>query len=195
MKQAFQGKRIGVALTGSFCTFETTFEVLRGLKENGAELYPIMSHNAYTLDTRFYRAENARTLLEGICENPIWHEIVDVEPIGPKKLLDLLIVIPCTGNTLAKLAHGIADTSVTMACKSHWRNDRPVLIGLSTNDGLAGSASNVGRLMARRNIFFIPYGQDDSTGKPSSLVFLEDVAVQAAEAALENRQLQPLLRQ
>lgn len=195
MKNLLAGKRIGVALTGSFCTFTQTFDVLKQLKENGALLYPIMSCNAYTLDTRFYTAENARNILEGICGNPIWHEIPDVEPIGPQKLLDLMMVIPCTGNTLAKLAHGIADTAVTMACKSHWRNDRPVLIGLSTNDGLSGNAANIGRLIGRKNVFFIPYGQDDAENKPSSLIFCPDATLEAVTKALQNRQAQPLLRQ
>ncbi len=192
MDKALMGVRIGVALTGSFCTFEMVFRALGKLKETGAQLFPIMSFNAYALDTRFYTAKDACEQLEGICGRPCWHEIQQVEPIGPKKLLDLLLIAPCTGNTAAKMANGIADTPVTMAAKSQLRNERPVLIGLSTNDGLSTNAGNIGKLMARRHVFFVPYGQDDATGKPASLVFDEASLIESIELALDNRQMQPL---
>ena len=164
------GARVGCAMTGSFCTFRAAFDAWRALKQTGAEMYPIFSENAYSFDTRFYTAEKAREEMREICGRDIWHSIVDVEPIGPKKLLDLLIIAPCTGNTLGKLAHAITDTAVTMAAKAQLRNGRPVLLAISTNDGLSQSAKNIGALMPVQNIFFVPFRQDDPVGKPSSLV-------------------------
>lgn len=194
MDRELRGARVGVALTGSFCTFASTLQVIGQLKAEGCELYPILSYHAYDLDTRFYRAEDLRGDLTALCERPIWHTIQDVEPIGPKKLLDLILVLPCTGNTLSKLARGIADTPVTMACKSQLRNDRPILVGVSTNDGLAGNAESIGRLMGRRNYYFIPFGQDDPDGKPASLVARMEDGVKAARYALNGIQMQPLLK-
>lgn len=194
MSNQLDGVRIGIAITGSFCTFETVFDALPALTGEGAELFPIMSKHAYSMDTRFYTAEGARNHLEGICGHPCWHEITHVEPIGPKKLLDLLIIAPCTGNTLAKIANGIADTPVTMAVKSQLRNERPVLIGISTNDGLSANAESIGRLMARKHIYFVPYYQDDPMGKPSSLVLDANALLPAAVSTLKGEQIQPLLR-
>ena len=152
-----------------------------------------MSQAAYESDTRFYPAAEARRIFREICGREIWHTIVETEPIGPKKLLDLLIIAPCTGNTLAKLAAGIADTPVTLAAKSHLRNGRPVLIAPSTNDGLGRNAENLGKLQAMRDFYFVPYGQDAPEGKPASLVSYFDRIPQAAQGALEGRQIQPLL--
>lgn len=188
-----KGARIGCAMTGSFCMFKETFRAWRALADTGAELVPIMSENAYSLDTRFYTAEKAREIFGGLCGREIIHTIPEAEPIGPGKLLDLLIIAPCTGNTLAKLAAGIADTTVTLAVKSHLRNDRPVLIAISSNDALARNAAAIGRLMAMRNFYFVPYGQDAPTGKPASLVAHMDMIVEAGEAALNGRQVQPML--
>lgn len=185
--------RIGCAMTGSFCTFRKVFQAWQALVETGAALTPIMSQAAYESDTRFYPAAEARRIFQEICGREIWHTIVETEPIGPKKLLDLLIIAPCTGNTLAKLAAGIADTPVTLAAKSHLRNGRPVLIAPSTNDGLGRNAENLGKLQAMRDFYFVPYGQDAPEGKPASLVSYFDRIPQAAQGALEGRQIQPLL--
>ncbi len=185
--------RIGCAMTGSFCTFRKVFQAWQALAETGAALTPIMSQAAYESDTRFYPAAEARRIFREICGPEIWHTIVETEPIGPKKLLDLLIIAPCTGNTLAKLAAGIADTPVTLAAKSHLRNGRPVLIAPSTNDGLGRNAENLGKLQAMRDFYFVPYGQDAPEGKPASLVSYFDRIPQAAQGALEGRQIQPLL--
>ena len=149
------GVRIGCAMTGSFCTFRPVFDAWRALRATGAELIPILSSNAGSLDNRFYTAADARQILTEICGNEILDSIPAVEPIGPKKLLDLLIVAPCTGNTLAKIAAGITDTPVALAVKSHLRNNRPVLLAISTNDALSGSAQNIGKLMNTKNIYLI----------------------------------------
>lgn len=194
MTEELKGMRIGAAMTGSFCTFETAFSVLTTLKEMGADLYPILSYNAYEFDTRFFSADEVRARLMHIVGRDCWHEIAQVEPIGPKKLLDLMLVMPCTGNTLAKLAHGIADTPVTMACKSHWRNGRPVVLAISTNDGLSGNAQNIGSLMARKNTFFVPFMQDDPDEKPTSVIFDPVDVPRAVAEALQARQAQPLLK-
>ena len=188
-----QGARIGCAMTGSFCTFSKAFAAFEALRAAGAELYPIMSNNAYALDTRFGGAADMRGRLEAICGRKIWHELSEVEPIGPKKLLDLVLVAPCTGNSLAKLALGICDTPAVMAVKSHLRNGRAVLLAVSTNDGLGRSAANIGALLGMKHIFFVPLRQDDYTGKPNSLVADMERIPEAASAALKGRQLQPVL--
>ena len=187
------GARIGCAMTGSFCTFRAAFDAWRALKQTGAEMYPIFSENAYSFDTRFYTAEKAREEMREICGRDIWHTIVEVEPIGPKKLLDLLIIAPCTGNTLGKLACGIYDTAPTLAVKSHRRNGRPVLIAVSTNDALAGAAAGIGLLMNRKGTYFVPFQQDDFRAKPTSCVADFTQILPAAEAALEGRQLEPMV--
>jgi len=187
------GVRIGCAMTGSFCTFTQAFAAWQKLADMGAELFPIMSENAYSLDTRFYPADEARGIFREICGKDIIHTITQAEPIGPRKLLDLLIIAPCTGNTLAKLAAGIADTSVTLAAKSHLRNDRPVLVAVSTNDALGRNGGSIGKIFSEKNFYFVPFGQDDFSGKPTSCVAYFDRIAEAAEAALEGRQVQPLL--
>ena len=190
---ALTGKRIGCAMTGSFCTFSQAFDAWRALAEAGGELQPIMSENAYSIDTRFYEAAAARDIFREICGREIIHTIAQAEPIGPKKLLDLLVIAPCTGNTLAKLANGIADTAVTLAAKSHLRNDRPVLVAISSNDALGRNAANIGALMAMKNFYFVPFTQDDFSGKPASIVADFGRLTEAAERALESVQIQPLL--
>ena len=151
-----KGARVGCAMTGSFCTFSQAFRAFEALRAAGAELFPIMSDNAYALDTRFGSAETMRARLREVCGREIWHTLPDVEPIGPKKLLDLVLVAPCTGNTLAKLARGACDTAAAMAVKSHLRNGGNVLLAVSTNDGLGRSAANIGALLAMKHIFFVP---------------------------------------
>ena len=185
--------KIGCVMTGSFCTFKPAFAAWRTLRDAGAELTPIMSYNACSLDTRFYPAAEAVALFEDICGRKILNTIPQVEPIGPKKLLDLLIIAPCTGNTLGKLACGIYDTAPTLAFKSHRRNGRPVLIAVSTNDALDGSAASIGLLMGRKGVFFVPFEQDDWHAKPTSCVADFEKLLPAARAALEERQLQPLI--
>lgn len=183
---------IGFAMCGSFCTFSKVFPVVEALAEKHT-VYPIFSIVSATTDSRFGKASEFLERAEEICGRKAIKTIAEAEPIGPKKLLDILVIAPCTGNTLAKLSHSIADTPVTMAAKSHLRNGRPVLVAISTNDGLAGAAENIGRLMARKQYFFIPYGQDDPEQKPTSLVAHFDLIPQAVELAVQGRQMQPVL--
>ena len=187
------GARVGCAMTGSFCTFKRAFEVWRRLKEAGAELFPIMSFNAAQTDTRFYAASDAVQTFEALCGCPVIATLPAAEPIGPKKLLDALVVMPCTGNTLAKLAAGIADTPVTLAAKSHLRNGRPVVLAVSTNDALGQNAKNIGALLAAKHYFFVPMRQDDCHGKPNSIVADFEMLPETLKYALENRQIQPIL--
>ena len=186
-------KTIGFALCGSFCTFSRVIPEIRRLREAGAEIVPVMSFNAFGLDTRFGKAADHVREIEAIARRRIVADLPAAEPIGPQKLLDALVIAPCTGNTLAKLAVGVADTPVTLAAKSHLRNGRPLLIAVSTNDALAGAAKNIGALQNYKNVFFVPYGQDDSLGKPASLVADFTQILPALRAALEGRQLQPVL--
>ena len=183
---------IGFALCGSFCTFHRVFPIMEQLSAEHS-VVPIFSPVSYTTDTRFGTAQEHIRKAAAICGKDPLYTVAQVEPFGPKKLLDALIVAPCTGNTLAKLAHGIADTSVTMAVKSHLRNGRPVIIAVSTNDALSGAAENIGRLLVRKNYYFVPFGQDDAFGKPASMVADFDQIPQTLAAALEGRQIQPLL--
>ena len=183
---------IGFALCGSYCTYDRVFPVIEALsKEN--KVIPILSEAAYATDSRFGTAEHWKRKLEEICGCPPLHLISQVEPIGPKGLLDILVIAPCTGNTLAKLAHSIADGPVTMAAKSHLRNGRPVLVAVSTNDGLAGAGENIGRLLARKHYYFVPFGQDNPLKKPTSLIADFAQIPQAVEGALAGQQIQPML--
>ncbi len=188
-----RGKVVGFAVTGSFCTFKSVLKAMESMKEQGAELIPIMSMNAYTTDTRFGEAKVINSMVEDICGRNIITTIKEAEPIGPKGYLDLLIIAPCTGNSLAKLATGIADTSVTMAAKAHLRNNKPVLLAVSTNDGLANAAKNIGVLLNCKNIYFVPFRQDDCINKPTSLVADMSLISDSAELALEKMQIQPIL--
>ena len=184
--------KIGFAMCGSFCTFHQVFPVMEALAKEH-EVIPIFSPVSYTTDSRFGTAQAHIRRAAEICGTDPLCTIAQVEPIGPKKLLDALIIAPCTGNTLAKLSHGIADTSVTMAAKSHLRNGRPVLIAVSTNDALGTAAENIGRLMARRHYYFVPFGQDDHAQKPTSMVADFSRIPEALAAAMSGRQLQPIL--
>ncbi len=183
---------IGFAVCGSFCTYTAMFPAMERLAKVHT-LIPIFSNSAYTIDSRFGTAQAHIRQAEEICGRAPLFTIEQVEPIGPKKLLDALIIAPCTGNTLAKLAHSIADSPVTMAAKSHLRNGRPVLIAVSTNDALAGAAENIGKLLGRKNYYFVPFGQDDPVKKPTSMVADFNLIPAALEAALEGRQLQPII--
>ena len=187
------GARIGFAVTGSFCTFARVFEQMHLLAQKGYQLVPIMSENAYATDTRFGRASDWVHQAEEICGRSVIHTIAQAEPIGPKRLLDLLLIAPCTGNTLGKLACGIYDTAPTLAVKSHRRNDRPVLIAVSTNDALSGSGAAIGLLMNRKGFYLVPFEQDDFRSKPTSCVADFTKILPAAEAAMEGRQLQPVI--
>ena len=183
---------IGFALCGSFCTFDKVFPVMELLARD-YPVTPIFSPAASQTDTRFGSAkEHILTAVEICGRDPIC-TIPQAEPIGPKKLFDILVIAPCTGNTLAKLAHSIADTPVTMAAKSHLRNGRPVLVAVSTNDGLAGAAENIGRLLARKHYYFVPFGQDDPKNKPTSLVADFGLIPLAIEDAIHGHQMQPIL--
>lgn len=184
---------LGVALCGSFCTYERVFAALKDLKARYPNLIPILSESAATVDSRFGTAEEHRAALTRICGTAPRTTLREVEPIGPKKQLDLLLIAPCTGNTLAKLAAGIADGPVTLAAKSHLRNERPLLLAVSTNDGLGVNARSIGTLLAQKHVFFVPFGQDDPLGKPRSLVADFSRLPDAVDAALAGRQLQPIL--
>ncbi len=183
---------IGFAMCGSFCTYENVFPAMQALAQKHTVI-PIFSHSAYTIDSRFGTAQAHIRKATEICGREPLYSISQVEPIGPKKLLDALVIAPCTGNTLAKLAHSIADGPVTMAAKSHLRNGRPVLIAVSTNDALAGAAENIGKLLGRKHYYFVPFGQDDAEKKPTSMVADFTQIAPALEAALAGKQLQPIL--
>ena len=184
---------LGFAMCGSFCTFDAVLTQLEAMRAEFPKIIPIMSTVSYETDTRFGTAEDFRTRLERACGQPVIHTIAQAEPIGPKKLLDVLVIAPCTGNTLAKLANGIADTPVTLAAKAHLRNERPIVIAVSTNDALAGNAENIGKLLARGHYFFVPMRQDNAIKKPRSVVADFTRLPETIRAALYGRQLQPLL--
>ena len=183
---------VGFAMCGSFCTYSQVFPIMEALSKKYSVI-PIFSQISYTTDSRFGTARDHILQAETICKHNALHTIEEVEPIGPEKLLDALVIAPCTGNTLAKLAHSIADGPVTMAAKSHLRNGRPILIAVSTNDALAGAAENIGKLMARKHYYFVPLGQDDPLKKPTSMVADFKKIPPALEAALEGQQIQPIL--
>ena len=192
-RSSLEDKTIGFAVCGSFCTHAKAMEALEQVKARFQRVVPIVSETAADTDTRFGTAHDLMREMERICDRRVISDIKAAEPIGPQKLLDLLIIAPCTGNTLGKLAAGITDTSVTMAAKAHLRNGRPLLLALSTNDGQAASAASIGALLPRKYIYFVPFGQDDFEKKPTSLVADFSQVADAAAAALEGRQLQPLL--
>lgn len=189
-----KGKKIGVALTGSFCTYEKAFAQLRKLKEEGAELVTIFSNASQTIDSRFGSPEDFMKEAEEITGSRPLLTISQAEPIGPKSLLDLLIILPCTGNTAAKLANGITDSPALMAAKAHLRNEKPLLISISTNDALGMNMKNIGILLNVKHIFFVPFGQDDPEKKPNSMIAKTEMLIPAAEAALEERQYQPIIQ-
>lgn len=183
---------IGFAMCGSFCTFSKVFPMMELLSREH-RIIPIFSAASCTTDSRFGKAEDHLAFAQRICNRSVIRSIAEAEPIGPKKLLDALIVAPCTGNTLAKLAHGIADGPATMAVKSHLRNARPVIIAVSTNDALGAAAENIGKLLARKHYYFVPFRQDDAANKPTSMVADFSRLPDTLAAALEGKQLQPIL--
>ena len=187
-------ERIGFAMCGSFCTHEKALAALKHLTEEYETVIPIVSENAAFTDTRFGSSDMLLENLEQITGNEVLYDIPSVEPLGPKGLADVLVIAPATGNTIGKLANGITDTAVTMAAKSHLRNGRPVVLAVSTNDGLAGAAKNIGALLDKKHIYFVPFGQDDPKKKPTSLVADFRLINETVESALLGRQLQPLLK-
>ena len=185
--------RVGYAFCGSFCTYSKAMAALEQVAGRYDSVQPIVSEASAATDTRFGNAHDFMREMERICDKRVIATIRDAEPIGPKKLLDVLVICPCTGNTLAKLAAGVTDSSVTMAAKAHLRNGRPLVIAVSTNDGLAASAKNIGTLLDKKNVYFVPFRQDDPEKKPTSLVADFTRIPDAIEAAMRGEQLQPVL--
>lgn len=188
-----EGIRIGLGITGSFCTFDKIIPQMQKMVEQGAEVIPIMSTNASITDTRFGEAEAFKNKIKEITGKEIVETIVDAEPLGPKNAIDVMALAPCTGNTLAKLANAITDSAVLMATKAHLRNHKPVVISISTNDALGLNAKNLGLLLATKGIYFVPFGQDNPTGKPNSLIANVDLIIPTIKEALLGKQIQPLL--
>lgn len=189
----FNGFKIGFALTGSFCTFETILPIMENIINEGAEVFPIMSYNAYNFDTKFGKAKDFIKRIETITGKPIIHTIQAAEPIGPKNIIDILVIAPCSGNTIAKLANDITDTPVTMAAKSNLRNGNSVVIAVSTNNGLGNNAINIGKLLNSKNIYFVPFRQDNPITKPNSLIFDKNYIIKSVQKALKKEQIQPIL--
>lgn len=186
-------KKIGVAITGSFCTIQDAIIEFERLVFLGADITPILSNSVSIINSRFGRAEDIKKRIELITGKECIENIADAEPIGPKKMLDLVLVAPCTGNTLGKIANGITDTTVTMAVKAHLRNQKPVVLAIATNDGLSASAKNLGVLLNTKNIYLVPFGQDDPENKPTSLVARFGLIVPTIEHALDGKQIEPIL--
>ena len=194
MKHSFEGKNIGIAMTGSYCTYKKTFESIRQLKNTGANLIPIFSFNAASTDSRFGTHDDFLQLARDLTGKEPILTIPDAEPIGPKSMLDILVIAPCTGNTLSKLANGISDTPVLMAAKSHLRNNKPLVISLSTNDALGMNLKNIGILLNTKNIYFVPFGQDNYRTKPNSMIAHVELLSDTIELAFEYKQLQPVIK-
>lgn len=189
----FSNMRIGAAITGSHCTMGQVIPILESLKTEGATVFPILSPSVRDTDTRFWRAAEFRAALVAATGQQPWTELTEVEPIGPKKLLDILLIAPCTGNTLAKLANGISDTSVTLACKAHLRNARPVVLAISSNDALGSNAENLAKILNRKHFYIVPFAQDDPDSKPNSLISKIELIPETLLAALDGRQFEPVL--
>ena len=188
-----EGKRIGFVFTGSFCTFRKTIEELKKIVKLNADVIPIMSEHSYTMDTKFGKAEDFINEIEDITNKKILHTIQDVEILGPKDMLDIIVVAPATGNTIAKLANDMIDGTATMAVKSHLRRERPVVIAISTNNGLSGAAENIGKLLNRKHYYFVPFKQDNPITKPRSIDFDPDYLIKTIEFALDKEQIEPIL--
>jgi len=188
-----KNKNIGFVLTGSFCTFHKVIPQIMKMKELEANVLPIMSENSYTMDTKFGKANDFIKEIEEICKNKIMHTIQECETIGPKHLTDIMVVAPASGNTISKLAYDIIDTPATMAVKSHLRNDLPVVIAPSTNNGLGSNMTSIANLINRRNYYFVPFRQDNPLTKPRSIVFDFDYIVPTIESALDGKQIEPIL--
>lgn len=184
---------IGYCFCGSFCTIQKSLKILRSLSAEGNSILPIMSENVYSTDTRFGDAGTLVASVRDICGKDVIHTIVEAEPLGPEIRLDMLVIAPCTGNTLAKIAAGITDTAVTMAAKAHLRSNRPLVIALATNDALSANLKNIGTLLSRKNVYFVPMSQDDPESKPSSLVCDFGQLKSTMMAAFSGRQLQPVI--
>lgn len=184
---------LGYAFCGSFCTINKSLETLKELSKQNIKIIPIMSEITYTTDTRFAKCTEFNRSVEEICGNKIIHTVPAAEPIGPKNLLDIIVVAPCTGNTISKIALGITDTSVTMAVKAHLRNQKPVVLGIATNDALGATAKNIGILHNTKNIYFVPYCQDDPYSKTTSLICDFTQIPQTVEMALQAKQIQPVI--
>lgn len=193
MTDTVKDLKIGLGITGSFCTISKIPPVISALTEKGADVLAVLSETVADTDTRFGKAEDLKNTLKEITGKEPMTKLTQVEPIGPKALLDVLVIAPCTGNTISKIANGIADTSVTLAVKSHLRNNRPVVIAVSTNDGLGGNAQNIGKLLSRKNIYIVPFRQDDCIEKENSLVSDFNLIENTIKSALNGNQLQPLL--
>lgn len=189
----WQGITVGYALSGSHCTFAEVMPQIARFVDAGANVIPIVTNTIMTTDTRFGTSEEWQTKLKEITGNAIISSIVDAEPLGPSKLLDVLLIAPCTGNTTSKLANAMTDSAVLMAAKAQMRNGRPLVLAISTNDGLGLNATNIAKLLNAKNIYFVPFGQDNPQQKPNSLVARMDLLLEAAEAALQGKQLQPML--
>ncbi|MBB3109447.1 dipicolinate synthase subunit B [Paenibacillus phyllosphaerae] len=189
----WQGKTVGYALTGSHCTFEEVMPVIQRFVDEGANVVPIVTNTILTTDTRFGTSAGWLEQLKSITGNELITSIVQAEPLGPSKLLDVMVIAPCTGNTTSKLANAMTDSPVLMAAKAQMRNQRPLVIAISTNDGLGLNAANIAKLLVTKNVYFVPFGQDNPIQKPNSLVARMDLVPEACEAALEGKQLQPLL--
>ncbi|EPY04034.1 dipicolinate synthase subunit B [Paenibacillus alvei TS-15] len=189
----FTGKTVGYALTGSHCTLEEVMPQVKRFVDAGARVIPIASHSVMTTDTRFGASDHWQKQLKEITGNDIISTIVDAEPLGPSKLLDVMVIAPCTGNTTSKLANALTESPVLMAAKAQMRNQRPLVLAISTNDGLGLNAANIAKLLVAKNIYFVPFGQDNPQQKPNSLVARMDLVPEACYAALESKQLQPVL--
>lgn len=188
-----KGVNIGFAITGSFCTFDKVKEQMKVVKELGANIIPIFSFHAGSMDTRFGKAKEFKNEIRVISGNELVLSIEDAEPLGPKGMIDILLIAPCTGNTIAKLSNGITDTPVLMAAKAHMRNNKPLVISVSTNDALGLNLKNIGTLLSTKGIYFVPFGQDNYKGKPKSMIADSGLIVPTLEAALDGEQIQPLL--
>lgn len=188
-----KGIKVGLGITGSFCTFDTVLTEIKRLVDEGADVYPIMSYNASNLDTKFGLAEDWIEKIEEATGNRVIATLQDAEPIGPSAYLDIMVIAPCTGNTLAKIANGITDTPVCMAYKAHLRNGKPVVIAISTNDGLGANGKNLGLLLDKKNVYFVPFSQDDPIKKPTSIIAHYDMIIPTILEALKGRQIQPIL--
>lgn len=186
-------KKIGFVFTGSFCTFNKTIEELKKMVKLNAKIIPIMSEHSYTMDTKFGSAEEFKKQIEEITGQKILHTIQDVEPLGPKDMLDIIVVAPASGNTMAKLANDIIDGTAPIAVKSHLRREKPVVIAISTNNGLSGAAVNIGKLLNMRHYYFVPFGQDNPITKPRSLVFKPEMLIKTIESALDGEQIEPII--
>ena len=191
---SLKGRKVGVAFTGSSCTYKKVFDELQKLAEEGAEIQTIFSDAAQSIDSRFGNAEDFIEKARSITGREPMLTIPQAEPIGPKSLLDILVILPCTGNTIAKLANGITDTPALMAAKAHLRNEKPLLISISTNDALGMNMKNIGLLLNAKNVYFVPFGQDNPEKKPNSMIAHTELLIPSIEAALNGRQYQPVIQ-